>query len=448
MIFPAFRSGRPITGALFALSLSLLLSTPSGAFAQTERGGEEIVSADLQEVPSHPGESLRVWLVTVGQGDAVWERFGHNAIRVVDSARGTDVSYNWGLFDFNQVDFIPRFLRGEMLYSMAAFPTGAMIESYTRSGREVVLQELELTPEERQTLQDRAEWNALPENREYRYDYFLDNCSTRVRDVLDLALGGALAAEFRDRITDRSFRDHIRRLTAADPPLFTGMDVLLGSPGDRPISVWEEMFIPMTLRDAVRGIQVLDPRGGARPLVRSEERIEAAGRIPEPVDPPRWEYWFLGVGLLLGGFLHWMGKASVRISYDVQLSSRGGRLPAFPRFLLAVVGGAWSLVAGLVGILLVAVLFTDHHFMFWNEAVLLASPLSLGVALLLPVALIRGRGIVLLSLLSWGAVALAVLGVVVSLLPLTDQDTTNFLLLALPAHLGLALGIQQLPAAE
>lgn len=66
-----------------------------------------------------PGSELRVWLVTVGAGEAVWERFGHNALRVLDTSTGEDVSYNWGIFDFNQVDCIPRFLKGQMLYMMA-----------------------------------------------------------------------------------------------------------------------------------------------------------------------------------------------------------------------------------------------------------------------------------------------------------------------------------------
>mgnify|MGYP002623770427 CR=1 FL=1 len=105
------------------------------------------------------------------------------------------MSYNWGIFDFEQVDFIPRFLQGRMLYMMAPFNTQAMIDAYGRANREIVLQELDLTPSEKLELRRLAELNALPENRDYTYQYFLDNCSTRAPDLLTRVLGAAIQAE-------------------------------------------------------------------------------------------------------------------------------------------------------------------------------------------------------------------------------------------------------------
>ncbi|MDX1647259.1 MAG: DUF4105 domain-containing protein, partial [Longimicrobiales bacterium] len=161
--------------------------SPSEATGQSlfETTGRSLSGATGQE-PAEPGSELRVWLVTAGPGDAVWERYGHNAIRILDTGTGRDVSYNWGIFDFQQVDFIPRFLQGRMLYMMAPFSTPAMIDAYARADREVILQELDLTPAEKLELRTLAEINALPENRDYIYQYVLDNCSTRVRDLLDL----------------------------------------------------------------------------------------------------------------------------------------------------------------------------------------------------------------------------------------------------------------------
>ena len=205
--------------------------------ASPESGAGHVASGRPSSIstgrPLAPGSELRVWLVTVGAGEAVWERFGHNALRVLDTSTGEDVSYNWGIFDFNQVDFIPRFLKGQMLYMAAPFHTGPMVEAYARTGRRIVMQELALSPAQRVVLRDLAARNVLPENREYFYDYFLDNCSTRVRDVLDQVLGGALARRYAGAPTGTSFRYHIRRLTRSDPLLFTGMDVLLGMPRGR-----------------------------------------------------------------------------------------------------------------------------------------------------------------------------------------------------------------------
>lgn len=385
-----------------------------------------------------PGSELRVWLVTADAGDAVWERFGHNALRILDASSGRDVAYNWGIFDFQQPGFVPRFLKGEMLYMMAGFWTGPMVESYTGAGRDVVLQELSLTPAQKVALRDFLEWNSLPENRDYRYDYFRDNCSTRVRDALDRVLGGELARRYAEAPTGRSYRWHIRRLTRMDPFLYTGMDVLLGAPGDRPITVWEEMFLPMTLRDAVREVTVVGDDGTEHPLVVDEVRTGPGTRPADPEAPPRWLPWYLVLGALLGGVLAWTGR-------------RGAAGTRWAARAFGAVASAWSLLAGLVGTLLVLVLLTDHVFMAWNANLLLASPLSLALAVLAPLAAgkpARRRGA---SRLAAVALGLAALGAGVSLaaavLPGPGQDNAIFLALALPAHAGLWWGVRALARA-
>jgi hypothetical protein len=416
--------------ALLAL-LPLLIAVPGALAAQTLAQDPQ---APLEAAePREPGSELRIWLMTMGPGDAVWERFGHNALRIVDMERGTDLSYNWGIFDFQQVDFIPRFLRGEMLYTMAPFPTGRMAASYGAANREVLVQELNLTPAERVELRDFVEWNALPENRDYFYDYFLDNCSTRVRDVLDRVLGGQLGERFRNEPTGTSYRTHTRRLTQVDPLLYTGMDFLLGSPGDEPISVWEEMFLPMTLRDAIREFEIVDAAGVSRPLVLSEQVLIPTTRDAEVAVPPRWSPWYLGLGVVLGALLLGLGRG---------MAPRGDSpSPVVLRLGFGVFAFGWSVLAGVGGLLLVLVLFTDHHFMYWNESILQFNPLSLAVAALLIPAAVRGRASSTLVGLAWVVVGLSLLGVLVALLPLTPQQNTIFILLSLPVHLGLALGI-------
>jgi hypothetical protein len=376
-----------------------------------------------------PGSELRVWLFTAGPGEAVWERFGHNAIRVLDTETGEDVAYNWGIFDFNQVDFLPRFLKGQMLYMMAAFSTGPMVNAYAQTGREIVLQELDLTPAQRIALRDFANRNAQPENRDYFYNYFLDNCSTRVRDLLDLVLGGALGERFIEAPTGTSFRYHIRRLTRSDPLLYTGMDVLLGTPGDRPISVWEEMFLPMTLRDAIRNVTVVDENGVERPLVLAEELVAAGTGSPVPEAPPRWFAGYLGLGLLLGGLLAWSGSARAR-----------GSRAAGAAFVGAVT--LWSLVAGLVGTILVLVLFTDHRFMMWNENLLLLTPLSLGLAVLVPLSRTRPGARRVATRLAGIVAVLAAAALLPQVVPAFRQQNAIFLGLVLPTHLGLWWGLR------
>ena len=371
-----------------------------------------------------PGSELRVWLVTMGAGEAVWERFGHNALRVLDTSTGEDVAYNWGIFDFDQVDFIPRFLRGEMLYMAAAFPTEPMVEAYARTGRHIVMQELALTPAQRLAVRNLAERNVLPENREYFYDYFLDNCSTRVRDLLDRVLDGALAQRFRDAPTVTSFRYHIRRLTGSDPLLFTGMDVLLGTPGDRPISVWEEMFLPMALHDGLRDMTVVDDTGAEGPMVLAEHVVVQGTAPGDPNNVPSRFALYLLLGLVIGGVLAWSCAESDR-------STR------WKRSLFLTLGTLWSVVAGVVGTILVLVLFTDHRFMFWNANLFLLTPLSLALAVLVPLGVLRPGARPATERLALAVAGIAVAGVAFQLLPAFRQQNAIFVALTLPIHVGL-----------
>lgn len=380
--------------------------------------------------PAERGTELRVWLVTTGPGDAVWERYGHNAIRVLDTRTGRDVSYNWGIFDFRQVDFIPRFLQGRMLYMMAPFSTPAMVDAYARANREVVFQELDLTPAEKAELRDLAEVNALPQNRNYTYQYFLDNCSTRVRDLLDRVLDGRLREEFAGVATGTSYRFHTRRLTQVDPLVYTGMDLLLGAPTDREISVWEEMFLPLTVRDEIRSVRVVRADGTVRPLVRSEEVVVASTRPPPPAAPPHWLPIYGLIGLLLGGVLAVRGSARVR--------SR----PLLRRLVVAV-GTLWALLGSVAGTILVLLLFTDHTFAYWNENLFLVNPLMLGLVVAVPFAELRPLWLGRARRLAMILAVIALLGLVWQIAPASTHRNAIFFALFLPANLGLAYGLSR-----
>lgn len=377
---------------------------------------------------AEPGSELRVWLVTAGPGDQVWERYGHNAIRVLDTQTGRDASYNWGIFDFDQVDFIPRFLQGRMLYRMAAFNTDAMLGMYRAANREVLLQELALPPAQKLELLTLAEINARPENAEYVYQYFTDNCSTRVRDLLNTVLDGALEDAMAGRDSGTSFRDNTRRLTQVDPLIYTGMDLLLGSPTDAPISVWEQAFLPLTLQREVRDLSVADGAGGRRPLVANEEVAVEATREPAPTEAPSWLWFFLLLGAALGLFFG-QGLA--------------GRLPTWPGRLAAATATLWLTLSGLLGTILVLLLFTDHTFAFWNENLFLFHPVLL---LLAPLVLLAGRSEVWLTrarALAGASAGLAIVGLLWQLAPFSVHENAIFLAVALPPLLGVAWGLSK-----
>ncbi len=390
----------------------------------------------LPTAPTETGARLSVYLMTMGPGDAVWEKFGHNAIWIRDTTQGLDAAYNWGLFDFDAVDFYPRFLKGSMLYSMGGYEGRATVDAYASYNRSVWAQELALTPMQKQQLLDFVQWNALPENRDYHYDYFLDNCSTRVRDAIDRVLGGQLRTALDTTATGTTYRWHTRRLTQGSVPVYAAMDIVLGPRGDHPLSAWEEAFVPMSLRDHVGALTIATPGGSAIPLVREEVELFAATRLPEPARPANLLPGFLAIGAMLGGLF----VASARLTAQGRRSGHVG---------IAVIGATWSLFAGTIGtVMALSWGVTDHTFMYRNENLFQLSPLSF---LLVPLSItlgVRGGRTALAWRVAALLAALSVLGFLLQLLPGLDQTNGEAIALALPVHLGIAWGTRLLASGQ
>jgi hypothetical protein len=373
--------------------------------------------------PSDSGSNLTVYLLTFGWGEVSWERFGHNAIWIKDRARGTDMTYNWGMFDFNQPRFVWRFVTGDTRYWMEAFDLNTMVAAYKRENRSILAQELNLTPAQRLRLQQFVEWNALPANKFYRYDYYRDNCSTRLRDAIDNALGGQLQTSTTTRMTSGTYRWHTQRLMTGDIPLYTGVTFALGHPADKPISVWEEMFLPVRMANELRTVTVADSMGTQIPLVRSEMALYTAGRPPEPAAPPFYFPYFVAIGIIFAAGLVVL----------VRSAEGGSKIALFSATALATL---WSLIAGLAGLALVfAWAFTKHYFMGRNENLLHFDPLSIVLVVLIPLS-IYGRRAVPRAIKFAGFIALLCLfGFVAQGVPLFHQKNGEIIALALPINL-------------
>jgi len=401
------------------LACSALISLPSSLNAQAvAQNTPPSATAGVE-----PGSDLTVYLLTFGWGDVVWERFGHNAIWIKDRTRGTDVTYNWGMFDFNQPHFLARFLTGDTRYWMEAIDFAPMVQYYTEHNRSILAQELNLTPAQRLKLQQFVQWNAQPQNKFYRYDYYRDNCSTRLRDALDHAVSGQLQLATVTRPTSGTYRRHTQRLMKGDTPLYTGVTLALGHPADKQLSMWEEMFLPVRMANDFRGIRLADSTGSKIPLVRSETALFTAGRPPEPSTPPNYFPWFVAAGILVAGVI----IALVR-------SAEGGHRLAF--FGATAIATLWSLVAGGAGTaLVIAWLFTKHYFMGRNENLMHFDPLSLALAVLIPLAVYGVRGGSRALKLSAFVAALSLFGFVLQGIPFFDQKNGEIIALALPINL-------------
>ena len=389
-----------------------------------------IAAAQVAAAPSTepPGSELTVYILTMGVGPAVWERFGHNAIVIEDHHAGTSIAYNYGMFSFRQESFLLRFLQGRMMYWMAGYPTADDLPRYAAAGRAVWRQELDLEPAARAGLRDFLEWNAAPEHAYYRYDYYRDNCSTRVRDAIDAAVGGALHA--RSLVPGSgSFRFHTLRLNANNPLLYTGLNLVLGEEVDAPVSRWDEMFLPLLLHEYLRDITVRDSTGEPRPLVAREDTLVNSDRYPVPSRPPRWGWGYLLLGTLLGGCCWWGGSRG-------QASRRA-------RTLFAVVGTSWAILTGVAGTIMAGLwVLTDHAVAARNENVLQCTVIALALGLVLPLAVgNRARWASMARVFALLVGGASLLGLLLKLLPAMDQANLQVLAFTVPANLGLAAGV-------
>jgi hypothetical protein len=403
---------RPLLAAAVAL---VVTAAATGAAAAPPAPADE-ASAGRDE--------LTVYALTFGPGDHPFFRFGHNAIWVHDPAAGTDLVYNFGTFSFDSPRLILDFLGGRLTYWLSVAPLRFVLAGYERENRSVVAQRLALTPEQARSLKQRLIDNARPENRAYKYDYFLDNCATRARDAIDVTIGGRLRETGRaaGRMT---LRQHALRMSAQPLWLYLGLDLILGPTADRPTQVWDEMFLPEEL---ARGFAATTATDGA-PLVTRTDTLFAADRPPPLASPPRRAPAFLLAGALVALFM-------------VGLAASGG----VGRVLFGVALALWGLAVGFIGCFLgYAWLFTDHVVAHRNQNILLAAPWAIALAGLgIGVAAGRPGATRKAFKVAAAALAAAIAAVVIKLGVAAHQENTALVAFFLPAWLGVAAALARL----
>lgn len=388
--------------------------------------GQEVAPAG--PAAREPGSNLEVFLLTIGPGQAIWERWSHNAIWIRDRSTGRDAAYNWGVFDFEQESFLSRLIRGRMLYELQSYHAPSLIDFYESVGRDVWVQDINLTPRQRLELRRLVQANDTDANRSYLYNYYTDNCSTRIRDVLDVVLDGQIHRAATSLETGTTLRWHSARVLQSVRWAYWGMHFVVGHGGDRPISAWEEMFLPLRLQHHLEDIRVVGADGASTDLLGPRRRMFDLDLEAVPQSAPGFAFEYLYFGLALAAML--------------ALAARGGAVGNRPaRWGFALVGGVWSLAIGIAGTALVLSWFlTDHTVLQFNENVLQLSPLSLPLALLIPVAAF-GRGVRLARHLAMAAAALSVAGLVLQVIPRFDQVNGVVIALTMPVHIAVAWGV-------
>lgn len=205
--------------------------------------------------PSLPAQAnahhLEISLLTCESGNALYSTFGHSALRVIDKKHQKDLVFDYGNFDFNTPFFAFRFLRGSLDYHLGVTSFRDFQKSYRRIKRSVTEQSFSLTMEAKKEIYQALLTNYQRENRYYKYDFLKDNCATRIRDIID-----QLKVEKVDSITTITYRSQLKTYLATKPWLALGIDILLGTPVDKPITISELMFLPNSLSEQLNAYKI------------------------------------------------------------------------------------------------------------------------------------------------------------------------------------------------
>ena len=203
-------------------------------------------------------------ILTCNPGTEVYSMYGHTAIRVSDPASGLDAVFNYGVFSFEAPNFLYRFAKGQTDYLMVGQKFSSFLPEYEKDKRSVYEQVLNLSPEGKIRLFEALLENARPENREYRYNFFMDNCATRVRDMIERNAAGTI--RFNDDRPTKTYRDLIKEFHHSFRWIDLGIDLLVGKKADEPVSAFGQMFLPEYLQNQFAGAEITID-GKAQPLV-------------------------------------------------------------------------------------------------------------------------------------------------------------------------------------
>ncbi|MCF0166491.1 MAG: DUF4105 domain-containing protein [Bacteroidales bacterium] len=240
---------------------------------------------------------LRVSLLTCGSSDSdVASSFGHSAIRVTDSRSNTDIVFNYGTYNFYAPHFVLKFLRGEMVYMLTCEPFDFFFDIYRHEQRDVVERILNLDEDQKTELYNFLWTNARPEHRDYYYDYLVDNCATRVRDLFS-------GEDFShpEIPTETTYRMLLRECLPTQAWLCLGIDLVLGSRIDAPIDNCEQMFLPSYLENnllAYRNVKT-DQALLAEPEVLYKAEPREGGAFSKLISPIAASLYAIALFVLL-----------------------------------------------------------------------------------------------------------------------------------------------------
>lgn len=243
-------------------------------------------------------DSAHVSLMTVAPGEFLYSTFGHSAVRVFDPANRLDRCYNYGTFDFQQPNFILKFCRGKLLYFLDIEPYRGFERGNLADKRAMTEQLLQLDQEQKQRLFNLLQENAREENRYYKYDFFYDNCATRIRDIVEKTFDRPIAWDSSRLALGTTMRQLLNPNMTTLPWTHFGMNLGLGYAADRRALASDFMFLPDHLHDMFATARISDTSS----LVYSERLIPGYDFPKTEFKPGFWgrPFWVMSLVALLG----------------------------------------------------------------------------------------------------------------------------------------------------
>lgn len=372
------------------------------------------------------GSDLQIYLVAFSPGDHITDYFGHIALVVKDTTHNVARVYNFGLFSFDE-GFLSRFAMGRLIFWKAALSLSGTIRQYISMNRTITFYELNLPAYKKLILAEKLNREVLPENSRYLYDHYYDNCATRLRDLIDDAVDGQFKKESA-KPSRFTLREHTLRYTARDPLMQWLLMFLMNDSIDKPISEWEEMFLPGSLAHYAAQFAYKDSSGNQVNLVNNTNVYYDSGRaaVPDTVDD--WPLWTIISGLVIAG-------GAILLAIWSQNNTKLARnsfylFNAFITFIFGFLGSGLFFMS----------MFTDHVVTYHNENLFLANPVTFLIFFLSVFILFR-QSTRIISLIKWCWYFLAASSILLLLLkifPAFDQDNLMIFSLLLPVNLGFA----------
>src|SRR5450759_553835 len=302
---------------------------------------------------SQPSNDTIVYLITCGPGTETYSIYGHSALRIVIPEKHTDTVYNWGVFDFNTSNFAWKFAKGRLDYMLFAESLKGFLQGYFFEQRFVYSQKINIDQIEMRKLVSLINENLKPENIKYRYDFFYDGCSTRIRDIIEKSIGEKLKYPPAETGKIPTFRDMVAKYQNPYPWLKFGVDLIMGSTADNKAVFRDRMFLPIELKNELSE-SFVNRSGKMIPLLQNPEVL-----VDFAVPPTKQKF------LIAPPFIFTLVITLIMILAALIKSRK------IIRLMDIIIYFVFSILAALM---IFFNFFTDHQQMKWNLNIIWLNP--------------------------------------------------------------------------